>query len=62
MKKNYMTTDVIKTAVDCTSIGATIAVLMNYLPVATAILTFLWTVLRLYETKAVQDLISRWRK
>lgn len=57
-----MTTDVIKTAVDCTSIGATIAVLMNYLPVATAVLTLLWTVLRLYETKTVQDLIARFKK
>jgi len=48
-----------KNLIDGLSISGTVAAIIGALPAATAILTFVWTVIRLYETKTVQDLIQR---
>ncbi len=56
-----MSSDLLKGAADCASISGTVAVMLGYLPQATVVLTFLWTVLRLYETVVVQNLIERFR-
>lgn len=51
-----------KNFIDGLSISGTVAAILGALPAATAILTFVWTVIRLYETKTVQDMIQRIRE
>jgi hypothetical protein len=51
-----------KNFIDGLSISGTIAAILGALPAATAVLTFVWTVIRIYETKTVQDLIQRIRE
>jgi hypothetical protein len=48
-----------KNFIDGLSISGTVAAILGALPAATAVLTFVWTVIRIYETKTVQDLIQR---
>lgn len=51
-----------KQVVDAVSIGGTAAVLIGWLPTATAVLTFLWVAVRLWETRTVQRIIKRVRE
>lgn len=51
----------IKYFIDVLANSTTVAVLMGILPVATVILSFAWAVLRMYETKTVQDWLYRHR-
>lgn len=51
----------IKHVGDAVAVGTLAATLMSWLPSATAILTFLWVLVRLYETQTVQNLIARIR-
>lgn len=44
---------------DGVSIMAVIGTLLGYLPTATAVLTFIWTVIRLYETDTIQRIFCR---
>lgn len=48
--------------VDGTAVLLTLGTLMDYLPKATAFLTFLWVLIRLCETKTVQNALKRVRK
>jgi hypothetical protein len=50
-----------KTEIDVVSIGLTFATLISWLPHVTAVLTFAWTCIRLYETKTVQNWLARRR-
>lgn len=47
-----------KNFIDGLSISGTVAAIIGALPAATAVLTFVWTLIRLYETKTVQSLIE----
>ena len=51
----------VKYFIDVLANSTTVAVLMGILPVATVVLSFAWAVLRVYETKTVQDRLSRRR-
>ena len=48
--------NVIKTVVDATSIGVVAGTMMNYLPPLAALLTVVWTLIRIYETKILTEL------
>lgn len=52
-------TEHVKTAVDTGAIGVLIATLFSWLPHATALVTFVWICIRLWETKTVQRLFGR---
>lgn len=50
--------------VNAGAIAALAATLLGWLPQATAVLTFIWAVIRLYETVIVQwalERLRRWR-
>jgi hypothetical protein len=48
-----------KSVIDWTSIGIAFGSLMQLLPSIAAALSILWTVIRIYETKTVQNWIKR---
>lgn len=52
----------LKTAGDALSIGTVVATLAAWLPPVAALFTILWTAIRIYETKTVQDLFRKWRR
>ena len=47
----------IKTALDAVSVVTAIGTFMNALPAVAALFTIVWTGIRIYETKTVQDWI-----
>ncbi len=49
----------VKHIIDVTSIGALVATFFGWLPHVTAILTFVWMCIRIYETKTVQRFLNR---
>jgi hypothetical protein len=48
----------IKTALDAASVVTAIGTFMNALPAVAALFTIVWTGIRIYETKTVQDWIQ----
>ena len=48
-----------KTFIDWTSIGIAFGSLMQILPSIAAALSIVWTVIRIYETKTVQNWIKK---
>jgi chromate transport protein ChrA len=48
-----------KPAGDILSIGVVLATLASWLPSAAALLTIVWTLIRIYETRTVQRLLGR---
>jgi chromate transport protein ChrA len=48
-----------KPAGDILSIGVVLATLASWLPSIAAIFTIIWTLIRIYETKSVQRLLTR---
>lgn len=55
---DHQTQEQIKHIGDAVAGAGTTAALMGWVPELTAVATLLWVLLRLYETKAVQDLIA----
>jgi len=51
-----------KHVIDWTSIGIAFGSLIQILPSIAAALSILWTVIRIYETKTVQNFIKKWKK
>ncbi len=48
-----------KTIIDVLSVGTGIGAFMSWLPELAAILTIIWTILRIYETDTVQRLLGK---
>jgi hypothetical protein len=46
---------------DVASVGLVIGALVNYLPIAAAIVSLLWASIRLAETETVQMLLGKFR-
>lgn len=46
---------------DVLSLGTVIATLAAWLPPVAALLTVIWTAIRIYETATVQRLVKKWR-
>ena len=53
-----MTIEETKGAMDVVSISTTVAAIVGWLPAIATILTIIWTLLRIYETVAVQQFIA----
>lgn len=51
-----------KQVMDGLSIATAIGTLVNILPALAALVTIIWTAIRIYETSTVQKLIARLRK
>lgn len=51
-----------KQAADATAVVITGATFLGYLPSIAAVLTIIWTLLRIYETKTVQGWVARIRR
>lgn len=47
---------------DAASVGTVIATLAGWLPALAALVTIVWTGIRIFETKTVQGWIKKWRK
>lgn len=51
-----------KSVIDWTSIGVAFGSLLQILPSIAAALSVVWTLIRIYETKTVQNFIKKWKK
>lgn len=49
----------LKPAGDIISIGVAVATFVSWLPSVAALLTIVWTCIRIYETETVQGLLGR---
>lgn len=52
----------VKVVGDGVSIGAALGTIAGVLPAIAALVTIIWTGIRIYETKTVQDWLARRRK
>lgn len=50
-----------KHAVDAVSVVTAVAALTAWLPPMAALASLVWSLIRIYETKTVQEWIARWR-
>jgi len=48
-----------KVAVDALAVTTTVSTLMGWLPAVAAALSIVWTVVRIFETNTIQNLIHR---
>ena len=45
--------------IDWTSIGVVLGTLMNFLPAVAALASLIWSCIRIYETKTVQEWLKK---
>ena len=50
--------ETIKQAVDAASVVTVVGTLMNVLPAIAAVFSIVWSIIRIYETKTVQEWIQ----
>ena len=50
-----------KIGIDALSVGLLASTFLEMLPAAAAGVSFIWGLIRIYETKTVQGWISRWK-
>jgi len=55
-------TDSSKTVGDILSVSTVVSTLMGWLPAIAALATIIWTCIRIYETKTVQDWLKKRKK
>ena len=48
-----------KVAVDALAVTTTVSTLMGWLPAVAAALSIIWTVIRIFETETIQNLIHK---
>lgn len=48
-----------KSVIDLFSVGTVVGVMANYIPTIAALLTIIWTTLRIYETKTVRRWLGK---
>lgn len=51
----------IKYTLDVVAAGITVGALVDVLPAVAALVSIVWGLIRVYETKTVQALVKRWR-
>ena len=51
-----------KHVVDIASTATVLGTMMNWLPAIAALWTIIWTTIRIWETKTVQDLVKNLKK
>ena len=54
-----MTDDAFKTSVDVAAVATVVGTLAGILPAIAAIFTIIWTGIRIYESKTVQDMLKK---
>ena len=54
-----MTVDSAKNAGDFVSLGVVLATIADWIPAVAALLTIVWTAIRIWETRTVQRLVGR---
>ncbi len=54
--------EIVKTVGDAVSVFTVVGTLIDMLPSVAAIITIVWTSIRIYETDTVKDIISRWKE
>lgn len=59
LKMSQDPSEAIKQTVDAVSVVTVVGTLMDVLPAIAAAFTIVWTAIRIWETKTVQDWISR---
>jgi hypothetical protein len=52
----------VKTACDVASVCGVVATIVGWLPALAAGLSVVWTLIRIYETKTVQNLVKKYIK
>lgn len=57
-----MATEQLKHVGDVLSVGTVLATIAGWLPAVAALVTIVWTGIRIYETRTVQNLLKRWLK
>ena len=55
------TQETLKTVGDAVSIFTVVGALVEVLPSIAALITIVWTGIRIYETKTIQGLIKKWK-
>jgi hypothetical protein len=50
-----------KHLIDWASIATVLGTIMQFLPAAAALWSIVWTSIRIWETKTVQDLVAKWK-
>ena len=53
--------EIVKTVGDAVSVFTVVGTLIEMLPSIAALITIVWTGIRIYETDTVKDIISRWK-
>jgi hypothetical protein len=48
-----------KAAIDVVAVTTTVSTLMGWIPALAAALSIIWTVIRIFETKTIQNLIHK---
>ena len=51
-----------KLIADASSIAVVAGTLIDWLPAVAALASLVWSLIRIYETKTVQNWIGKWRK
>jgi len=61
LKMKQESQEIVKTVGDAVSVFTVVGTLIEMLPSIAAIITIVWTGIRIYETDTVKDIISRWK-
>ena len=61
LKMKQESQEIVKTVGDAVSVFTVVGTLIEMLPSIAALITIVWTGIRIYETDTVKDLIKRWK-
>ncbi len=61
LKMKQESQEIVKTVGDAVSVFTVVGTLIDMLPSVAALITIVWTSIRIYETDTVKDIISRWK-
>jgi hypothetical protein len=61
LKMKQESQEIVKTVGDAVSVFTVVGTLIEMLPSVAALITIVWTSIRIYETDTVKDIISRWK-
>lgn len=61
LKVKHESQEIVKTVGDAVSVFTVVGTLIEMLPSVAALITIVWTSIRIYETDTVKDIISRWK-
>jgi hypothetical protein len=59
LKMHHDASETVKQAVDAVSVVTVVGTLMDVLPAIAAAFTIVWTIIRIWETKTVQNWVHR---